>query len=223
MQQMQSDCDELSRLPMAYMPILTLRRNELACPLLTNQTQRFTLRSALILAFMCSFSAHRYLADLKSPNVLLDAHNTSKLTDFGLSSMRGPAGVTTTLAGQSMAGAAGSTGTLLWMAPELHSDEDHNGGAPGKPSRASDVFAMGITFWEVLTGQLPYSEHRHVNIAAQLPFMVLRGVRPALQALSSEVPSGLIAVMTRSWASSPGERGTAQQVVEALQAIIAAY
>ena len=35
-------------------------------------------------------------ADLKSPNVLLDEHNAPKLSDFGLSSMKGPGGVTTT-------------------------------------------------------------------------------------------------------------------------------
>ena len=45
---------------------------------------------------------------------------------------------------------------LQLQAGGLHSDEAC-GGEPGKPTRDSAVYAMGVTLWECLTGAVPFS------------------------------------------------------------------
>ena len=82
---------------------------------------------------------------------------------------------------------------------------------------------MAITFWEVLTGVLPFSEHRNLNINSQLPFMVLRGVRPSLSALPADVPAPVLEVIKCGWDRDARLRGTAQHAVDALAAIMAVY
>ena len=163
-------------------------------------------------------------ADLKSLNVLLDKAGGCKLADFGLSSLRSPSAALTLSRGAAAAAADGGgggagVGTLLWMAPELHSDEAC-GGAPGKPTKESDVYALGVTLWECLTSAVPFSEHRRLNVAVQLPFMVLRGVRPSLEALPASLPSRVAKLLAQCWAPAPRERATADDAVRVLQRVI---
>jgi serine/threonine protein kinase len=49
----------------------------------------------------------------------------------------------------------GPGGTIRWMAPELFSHEDDDG---GHPTTASDVYALSLVFWEV-TGKSQYLLH----------------------------------------------------------------
>ncbi|MGA3007681.1 MAG: tetratricopeptide repeat protein [Opitutaceae bacterium] len=96
--------------------------------------------------------------DLKSSNVILarDANGNVRavVTDFGLA--RGPLGPASEIAG-GVAGASEAGGTPGYMAPELLRGE--------KPSVASDVYALGVTLYELVANRRPYpselpSQHR---------------------------------------------------------------
>jgi serine/threonine protein kinase/Flp pilus assembly protein TadD len=97
-------------------------------------------------------AAHRHNVvhgDLKSNNVILardaDGSTRAVVTDFGLAS--GPVGVIgETVPGQ--AGASPAGGTPGYMAPELWKGES--------PSVASDVYALGVTLYEVVADRRPY-------------------------------------------------------------------
>jgi serine/threonine protein kinase len=65
-------------------------------------------------------------------NVLVDFQGRARLTDFGLAIT-----LNATVASASVQG----VGTLEYMAPELFED--------GGPTKASDVYALGITAWHV--------------------------------------------------------------------------
>ncbi len=91
--------------------------------------------------------------DLKSNNVILSRDATGNVravvTDFGLA--RGPLGAAETTA-QGITGASQAGGTPGYMAPELWQGE--------KPTLASDVYALGVTLYELLANRLPYPAER---------------------------------------------------------------
>jgi eukaryotic-like serine/threonine-protein kinase len=73
--------------------------------------------------------------DLKPDNVLVTAEHQLKVLDFGLAIEQGAEGT--------------FAGTFLYMAPELLSG--------GDPSVASDLYAVGVMVYELLTGRNPFS------------------------------------------------------------------
>jgi len=77
--------------------------------------------------------------DLKPANILVTKDGRVKLTDFGIARMIG--GLRLTMAGAQV-------GTVFYMAPEQLQ------GAVAEPR--SDIYAMGVSLFEVLTGRLPY-------------------------------------------------------------------
>jgi serine/threonine protein kinase len=78
--------------------------------------------------------------DVKASNILLTADATAMLTDFGL--VRGERYTKLTRPGQVV-------GTLEYLAPELIMGE--------QATVASDVYALGCTVYEALTGKTPFA------------------------------------------------------------------
>lgn len=161
----QSDGGRLAYLVMEYIPGHTLR------DVLNEQS---TLTPRLALAYLDAVvdglaAAHRaglVHRDIKPENVLIADDGRIKVGDFGLARA-----VTTST----------STGTLIgtvaYLSPEL---------VMGKPSDArSDIYAVGIMLFELLTGQQPFRgevpiqvAYQHVNSAVPPP----SSVRPGLAA-----------------------------------------
>lgn len=83
--------------------------------------------------------------DLKPGNVLVDQHGAVKVLDFGVSLGKGF--VSTHLQDQ-------AAGTIAYMAPEVFKEE--------AATPATDLFAVGIMAYELLTGRYPYN---NANIA----------------------------------------------------------
>ncbi|CCH59006.1 hypothetical protein TBLA_0B01630 [Henningerozyma blattae CBS 6284] len=83
--------------------------------------------------------------DIKAANILLDKDNTVKLADFGVSTRVGNATMAMTLAG-----------SLNWMAPEILG----NKGA----STLSDIWSLGATVVELITGNPPFHNLVDINI-----------------------------------------------------------
>jgi serine/threonine protein kinase len=79
--------------------------------------------------------------DVKASNIVFDAEGNGMLTDFGLA--RGPAYTVLTRPGQVV-------GTLDYLAPELVKGE--------RATPATDVYALGCTVFECLTGGTPFGQ-----------------------------------------------------------------
>ncbi|MEZ4455688.1 MAG: serine/threonine-protein kinase [Gemmatimonadales bacterium] len=113
--------------------------------------------------------------DLKPANVLIGPDGRALLTDFGSARLDGQGTMTAT---------GGVVGTVAYLAPEVW--------AGARPDARADLYALGVTLYEALTGALP---PRPSNL--QPPTPAPGGFRPA--AARATLPAwldGLVATLT---------------------------
>lgn len=133
--------------------------------------------------------------DLKPHNVLVTATGRPVVLDFGLVTELGPRG-------QSADSAI--IGTPLYMAPEQ---------ATGRPAGPrSDVYALGVMLYEVLTGALPYV---HENVLSLL-WSKIHGGAPSPRELNPAVPEDLAQLCVELLAVEPEARPDAAAVMARL-------
>lgn len=143
--------------------------------------------------------------DLKSNNIFLHDDMTVKIGDFGLATAK------TRWSGSQQFHQP--TGSILWMAPEVIRMQEEN-----PYSFQSDVYAFGIVSFEILAGQLPYS---NINNKDQILFMVGRGyLRPDLNKLRSDTPKALKRLTEDCIKFSRDDRPIFRQILASLEALI---
>ena len=142
--------------------------------------------------------------DLKAMNILVDDRLTGKLADFGLSFLQGNVEL--------------QGGSLLWMAPELLYSED-----PG--TEASDVYALGVTMYEMFFGLEPYEDLVEGGISEEdfIAAVVEDDLRPAIPPrtakgtmgrLELEVPAEFVDLMAECWHKNPLRRPSIKEIEE---------
>lgn len=87
--------------------------------------------------------------DLKPSNILFDSKNIPYISDFGIAKL--------SRAQVSNVTGSGIIGTPAYMAPEQASGETVDG--------RSDIYALGIIFYEMLTGRQPYEADTPMAVA----------------------------------------------------------
>jgi formylglycine-generating enzyme required for sulfatase activity len=121
---------------------------------------------------------------------LIDENDAYMITDFGISTK-----ARSTL--RKSVGHATGGGTLDYMGPERFSKNN-------APVKASDIWALGATLFELLTGDTPFGEHGGLLLQGGAEIPEIRG------AWSND----LKAIVLRCLQKEPWERPTAGQLVE---------
>ncbi len=138
--------------------------------------------------------------DVKPANVMFTRDGDPVLTDFGIARMLGEGSVT-------MAGV--SIGTPDYMSPEQ---------ARGEPATpASDIYALGVMVYEMLTGRRPFSAETPFGVIVQH----LQATFPSPRSLDPSFPEALESVLRRALAKDPAVRyPTAGELARELEAAV---
>jgi serine/threonine protein kinase, bacterial len=138
--------------------------------------------------------------DVKPENVLISDEGEVKIVDFGLVRAVAEAGITSTSV---------ILGTAAYLSPEQVRD--------GDASPRSDVYAVGIVAYELLTGQTPFSGDTALSVAYQR----LDTDVPAPSSVINGVPAPFDELVERATARDPADRyADAQDMAAELGAIV---
>ena len=138
--------------------------------------------------------------DVKPANIMLDAQRRVKLTDFGVARVQ-----------DSDRSAAGTmVGTPAFMSPEQISG--------GKIDRRTDVFSAGTIFYQLLTGEQPFTGEGAWTVAKK----IMQEDPPPPSSVIRTVPPVYDGIVSRAIAKNPAERyASAKDFAAALRAAIA--
>ncbi len=135
--------------------------------------------------------------DLKPQNVMLDPQGRIVVMDFGLARSFESHGMTQTGA---------LVGTLEYMSPEQAMGADLD--------QRSDLFAVGLIFYELLTGKVPYKADTAI---ASLMRRTQERAIPASDT-DSTVPKPLCAIVSKCLERNPKERfHSSREILQALE------
>ena len=161
---------------------------------LLDQAGPFDLAAAVAVATDAASAVHELHVqgivhrDVKPSNVLLDKDGCVFVTDFGLA-MRQSHGAGGAVAGPGGAQSTDFAGTPAYMAPEMFD---------GRVSPRSDVYALGVMTFQLLTGSVPFSgsfhELREQHLGAPVPSERLR---------KAGVPAEVVEVLERAVHKQP--------------------
>ena len=154
-------------------------------PLPVDEAIRITVQVADALQYCHEHGVvHR---DLKPENLLIEADGTVKLVDFGIALLRGARRLT-------FRRLSSEVGTPDYMAPEQVQGD--------RGDARTDVYALGVMLYEMLTGDVPY----HGDSALAVMSQRVTTDAPLLSNANPDLPRALEAVVWRALRREPSDR-----------------
>ncbi len=137
--------------------------------------------------------------DLKPENILITGEGQPVVMDFGLALTKGAHRVT-------YSNLSATMGTPDYMAPEQIEGQ--------RGDQRTDVYALGTIFYELLTGETPFTGDNQTIIMAQH----LQGSYRRLDQVNPAVPASIAAIAAMCLTRNPEERfANMEALVEALE------
>ncbi|MBQ3272806.1 MAG: Stk1 family PASTA domain-containing Ser/Thr kinase [Solobacterium sp.] len=123
--------------------------------------------------------------DIKPQNVIVKSDGSIKILDFGIALAKGSMQLTQ---------ANNVMGSVHYLAPEL---------ARGEPATVqSDIYALGIVLYEMLTGDVPFKAENAVQVA----LMQMRNELPDCQKINPTIPMSVANIITKATSKDRGQR-----------------
>lgn len=123
--------------------------------------------------------------DLKPQNIMVTDSGVVKIGDFGIASIQSLSQVTQTDT---------IMGSLHYLAPEIARGE--------KASAQSDIYSLGIVFYELLRGDVPFNGESPVNIALKH----MRDDIPSVCQFNPSIPQSVENIIIRATAKNVKDR-----------------
>ena len=134
--------------------------------------------------------------DIKPSNLILTPEGTIKLMDFGIAKIAGE---------QRLTQVNRVIGTVEFMAPEIIEGKE--------PSVASDIYATGITMYELLSGRLPFESNSDFNLMQD----IMKKKPLQLKTINPNIPNALCQIVMKALEKKPEQRyGSAKEFQQAL-------
>lgn len=123
--------------------------------------------------------------DIKPSNLILTPDGTVKLMDFGIAKIAGE---------QRLTQVNKVVGTIEYMPPELIEGKE--------PSIASDIYAAGVTMYELLTGKLPFESNTDYTLMQE----IIKKKPVSADKLNAAVPAALSNIVMKTLEKKPENR-----------------
>lgn len=134
--------------------------------------------------------------DIKPQNILIDQDGMAKVTDFGIAMA---------LSATSLTETNSILGSVHYLSPEQ--------ARGGMATKKSDIYSIGIVFFEMLTGRIPFSGQSPIAIALKH----LQTDTPSVKNINPEVPQSVENIVLKATTKDPFHRyGNVYEMEEAL-------
>ncbi|MGE7922195.1 Stk1 family PASTA domain-containing Ser/Thr kinase [Viridibacillus arvi] len=163
------------------------------------------MKCVMIMEQLTSAIAHAHQnqivhRDIKPQNILMDQEGNVKITDFGIA---------IALSATSFTQTNSVLGTVHYLSPEQ--------ARGGTATKKSDIYALGIVLYELLTGKLPFMGESAVAIALKH----LQSETPSVRAIVPSIPQSLENVVFKATAKDPAHRySTVEELQEDLSTVL---
>lgn len=153
---------------------------------------KFTFLEACDIMYqLCSAVLHAHQhnvihRDIKPENVFITQDGTIKLGDFGIATFQdNNARVTKSEV---------VVGSVHYLAPELSQG--------GSANVQSDIYSLGITFFELITGKVPFDDQSPLSVALKH----IKEKFPSAKKYNSKTPSIIDKIIQKACAKNPSDR-----------------
>ncbi|MCF3942480.1 Stk1 family PASTA domain-containing Ser/Thr kinase [Oceanobacillus alkalisoli] len=123
--------------------------------------------------------------DIKPQNILMNSFGQAKVTDFGIA---------IALSATSLTQTNSILGSVHYLSPEQ--------ARGGMATKKSDIYSIGILFYELLTGRLPFSGQSPVSIALKH----LQSKTPSIRQYNPHIPQSVENIVLKATAKDPFHR-----------------
>jgi eukaryotic-like serine/threonine-protein kinase len=131
--------------------------------------------------------------DIKPHNILVDKKGNVKVTDFGIAMALSATSITQTNS---------VLGSVHYLSPEQ--------ARGGSANKKSDIYSLGIVFFELLTGRLPFSGESAVSIALKH----LQSETPSPKRWNPTLPQSVENIVLKATAKDPFHRYNSVEEME---------